>query len=253
MTLDPIVLLALVVAVSLAALINGMIGFGFALLAVNVLANVVGPKEAVITMSLMTPLISGLQIVRHRTYASNWRRFRVLLAGALVGSLVGTQLLVVLPGPAIALALGGFTLYYVATAMREERPPMAGSTERRLAPLAGLVGGVTNSTIGASGPVFGSYMVALGLRGREFAFAMSLSFFSMGVLRAAVLAVLDQYTVALATTALVLFVPSVLGQRAGFWLQGRAPARLLHRLVLVVLLVASANLLWRGVTALLPR
>lgn len=252
MTLDPIVLLALIVAVSVAALINGMIGFGFALLAVNVLANVLGPKEAVIVMSLMTPLMSGLQLVRHRTFAPNWRRFRMLLAGALVGSLVGTQLLVVLPGPAISLALGGFTLYYIMTALRRDHPPIAGSTERRLAPLAGLVGGVTNSTIGASGPVFGTYMVALGLRGREFAFAMSLSFFTMGVLRAAVLAVLDQYTLPLATAALVLFLPSVASQRVGFWLQGRAPTRLLHRVVLAVLLVASANLLWRGVTAVLP-
>lgn len=248
MTLDPILLIGLLAVVSLAALVNGMLGFGFALLAVNVLAVVLGAKEAVIAMSLVTPAMSGLQLVRHRQYASTWRRFRLLLVAALIGSAVGTQLLVILPAWVIALALGGFTIYYVASSLQGERPPMAGSTERRLAPVAGFVGGVTNSTIGASGPVFGTYMVALGLRGREFAFAISLSFFAMGILRAGLLAAFDQYTVPLVTAALVLFVPAISAQRVGFWLQNRVPTRLIHRAVLVVLLAASANLLWRGVT-----
>lgn len=251
MTLDPILLAGLLVAVSISALINGMLGFGFALLAVNVLAVVLGAKEAVIVMSLVTPAMSGLQLVRHRRFAPSWRRFRVLLVGALVGSVVGTQLLVILPASVIAFALGAFTVYYVVTAMRADRPPIATSTERRLAPVAGFVGGVTNSTIGASGPVFGTYMVALGLRGREFAFAISLSFFAMGILRAGLLAALDQYTVALTTAALALFVPAVSSQRVGFWLQSRAPTRLIHRAVLIVLLVASVNLLWRGVSEFL--
>jgi uncharacterized membrane protein YfcA len=245
------VLVVLLGAVSMAAMINGILGFGFALLAVNVVAVAVGAKEAVVVMSLVTPAMSGLQLVRHRRYAPSWRRFRVLLVAALVGSVVGTQLLVVLPAAVIALALGAFTVYYVASVLRGERPPMAGATERRLAPVAGFVGGVTNSTIGASGPVFGTYMVALGLRGREFAFAISLLFFAMGVLRAGLLTALDQYTVPLATAAVVLFGPAVASQRVGFWLQSRAPTALIHRAVLIVLLVASVNLLWRGLSELL--
>jgi uncharacterized membrane protein YfcA len=75
----------------------------------------------------------------------------------------------------------------------------------------------------------------------------------MSILRAGMLFVLDQYAPVLITAALVLYVPSVLGQRLGFWLQGRISARKLHRAVLVVLLVASANLLWRGIGGLLPR
>jgi uncharacterized membrane protein YfcA len=251
LTLDPIVLATLVVAAALAALVNGVIGFGFALLAVIVFAILLGPKEAVILMSLLTPLMAGSQLIRYRRFKPTWRRFRPLLAGAIAGSIVGTPLLVVLPGPIIAVALGLFTIYYVATSIRTDRAPLAGSTERRLAPLAGFVGGVTNSTIGASGPVFGAYLVALGLRGSEFAFAISLSFFTMSLLRLSILGLLGQYSVPVAAAALVLFVPSVAFQRVGFWLHDRAPTRLLHRLVLVVLLVASVNLLWRGLSALI--
>jgi uncharacterized membrane protein YfcA len=252
LTLDPFVMATLVVAAALAALVNGVIGFGFALLAVIVFANLLGPKEAVILMSLITPLIAGLQLLRYRRFRPTWRRFRPLLAGAIAGSIVGAPLLVVLPGPIVAVALGLFTIYYVLTSVREDRPPLAGTTERRLAPVAGFVGGVTNATIGASGPVFGAYLVALGLRGSEFAFAISLSFFTMSVLRLSILGLLGQYTLPVVAAALVLFVPSVTFQRIGFWLHDRVPTRRLHRLVLVVLLVASANLLWRGASQLLP-
>jgi uncharacterized protein len=250
-TLDPLVLLALVGALSVAALINGMVGLGFALLSVNVLAFVLGAKDAVIVMSLLTPLMSGLQLIRHRAFAPIWRRFRWMLVWALAGSVVGTQLLVILPGAVISLALGAFTVWYVVNGLREERAPLAASTERRLAPVTGLVGGITNSTIGASGPVFASYLGALGLRGREFAFAISLFFCSMGLLRFGLIAAFQLYTVPLALTAMAVFVPAALSQWAGFWLQGRFPARTLYRIVLVILLVASINLLWRGLTELL--
>jgi len=219
---------------------------------VIVFANLLGSKEAVILMSLLTPLMAGLQLVRYRRFRPTWRRFRVLLAGAIVGSIVGTPLLVVLPGPAISIALGAFTVYYVLTSWREDRAPIASTTERRLAPVAGFVGGITNSTIGASGPVFGAYLVALGLRGSEFAFAISLSFFTMSILRASILGALQQYSLAFVTAALILFIPAVSMQRVGFFLHDRAPTRLLHRLVLVILLIASANLLWRGLVGVLP-
>jgi len=47
-----------------------------------------------------------------------------------------------------------------------------------------------------------------------------------------------------------MLVPAVLGQRAGFWLQDRLPTSTFQRVVLVVLLVASAYLIWRGFTRL---
>jgi hypothetical protein len=250
LTLDPPVLIALAIGLAVAALINGMVGLGFALLSVNVLAFALGAKDAVIVMSLLSPLIAALQLVRHRRFAPIWRRFRGLLVWALLGSAIGTQLLVALPGPVISLALGVFTLWYVADALWAERAPIAHATERRLAPLTGLLGGLTNSTLGASGPVFASYMAALGLRGPEFAFAISLFFFAMGILRMGLIAASGLYTLPLAAIALVVFLPAIAFQRAGFWLQGRFPARTLHRIVLVILLVAGANLLWRAVTQL---
>jgi uncharacterized membrane protein YfcA len=251
MSIEPLTLVVLIVVVSIAGFVNGTIGLGYALLAVNALAIVVGAKDAVIVMSLITPVVSGLQAWYHRVHAPIWRRLWSLLVGAAVGNVIGTNLLIILPTAAISLALGAFTLWYVITALRAERPPMGGRAERRLAPIVGLVAGITNGAVGAAGPVLGAYLSAIGLRGQEFAFGISLVFFTMSLVRLGTLAVLGQYTSTLALAALVLIVPSIASQRVGLWLQARMPIRTLYRLVLVILGVASLNLIWRGLAGLL--
>lgn len=251
MPLEPATLAALVVAISLAALINGAVGLGFALLSVNALAVVAGARDGVIVMSLMTPLVTVFQLWNHRTYLPLWRRLRPLLGGAVVGSVVGVPLFAVLPGAAISVALGVFTLWFVATTWSLDRAPVTQGTERRMAPFAGFIGGVTNSTLGASGPVFGTYLTAIGLRGREFIVAITLAFFTMSVVRFAGMLAFGQFTQAAGLVALVLIVPALVLQRAGFALQGRLPAAAMTRAVLVVLALAGLNLIWRGLSAIL--
>lgn len=251
MDLSPVILLVLIASMFGAAFVNGTVGFGYALLAVNVLAVILGVKDGIIVLSLMTPIVAGLQVWHFRAYRATAGRLRLLILAALAGTAIGSQILVYLPGYLISLALGLLTVFDVFIELRGRRPPLTSRTERRLAPVAGFVGGVTNGALGASGPVFGSYLVAIGLRGGEFVLAISMVFVSMSLIRNVVLAGLGQYTPEIAGLALVLLVPSLAGQRIGFWLRGRLPAHAIERAVLVLLLAASLNLLFRGVEGLL--
>jgi uncharacterized membrane protein YfcA len=251
MDLSPLVLAVLVASIFGAAFVNGTIGFGYALLAVNVLAVILGAKDGIIVLSLLTPVVSGLQVWHFRAHRAVALRLRVLILTALLGTAIGSQILVFLPGFAISLALGVLTVIDVIIELRGRRPPLAAGTERRLAPVAGFIGGLSNGTLGASGPVFGSYLIAIGLRGGEFVLAISSVFFAMSLIRNVVLTGLGQYTTGIVVLAAVLLVPSLVGQRIGFWLRGRLPARTLERAVLILLLVASVNLLYRGIEGLL--
>ena len=76
-----------------------------------------------------------------------------------------------------------------------------------------------------------------------------MAFFSLALVRIGVLAALDQYTIELIAVGLALAVPSILGQQVGLSFKGRLPERTLYRAVLLVLLVAGLNLLWRAATA----
>lgn len=251
MTLDPLVLIVLVSILAAGAFVNGMVGFGFALLAVNALAAVAGAKHGIVVMSLITPSISAYQVWHNRGYVATWNRLRPVLLAAIAGSFVGASLLVVLPGWAISLALGAFTVEFVAETMRSERPPLAAGTERRLGPVAGLVSGMTNASLGASGPVIGSYLIAIGLRGREFAFGISLVFLVQGIVRDALYVVLGQYTVTLVIAGLLLIAPCMIGQRVGIRFQGRLNPATFRRVILIVLLISSVNMLFTGLQGLI--
>ncbi len=243
--------LVLIGLIPIAAIVNGMVGFGFALLAVNALALVLDAKSGVIVMSLLAPMMSGLQLWHHRRQLVIERRLWSMIVAALIGSIIGTQLLIVLPAEAVSIALGAFTLYYVASSLRRERQPMAHATQRWMGPFAGAIGGISNGALGASGPVFGTYLTAIGLRGAAFTVAISTAFFTMGLLRVGMLGALGQYTTPLLVLALVLAVPSILVQRIGFHLQGRLDKETLYRAVLVVLAIGGLNLLVRGTIGLL--
>src|SRR5688500_11427078 len=101
-----------------------------ALFVVNVLAAALGPKNAVVAMSILTPVTSGLQIWLNRTAVNILPRLAPVFAGAVAGSLLGAQLLILLPAWVISLALGIFTVQFVVDQARRERPQLAAHRER---------------------------------------------------------------------------------------------------------------------------
>ncbi len=245
---EPHVLVILVVLILLGAMVNGLVGMGFALLAVNIIAFALGSRDAVIVASILTPVTSGIQLYANRSVAHTWIRLRTLLLGALVGTAAGALLLVVMPIWLISIALGLFTLQFVWDSLHRDRPQMAAGRERRLAPFAGFVSGMTNGSLGASGPVVGSFLLAIGLRGKEFIFAISLVFVFQGVIRDSVFLVNGQYTGPFLLTSLALLVPALVGQQFGLRLRGRLDAKMFQRILLTVLGISALNLLIKGVS-----
>jgi uncharacterized membrane protein YfcA len=236
----------LVVAMFVAGSISGMTGFGVGVVGSISLAILVGPKLAVILLSILSSFASATQVIKFRHELPTVRRLIWLLAGALVGAVIGSYLLVWLPYTALALLLGGFTLTYVVVTLSGFKPRVAAGVERVLSPAVGLLAGVINSTIGSSGPVLGPYMLALGLAPSAFIIALSTSFFLMGLVRLITLATLDVYTWSIVAAGLGLLVPTFTGQLAGFWLQSRVPKHIFERLVLAMLALAASYLLVRG-------
>lgn len=248
MEIDAGLIVTLAAVVFVAAGVNGVAGFGFALVVVASLAIVLEPRPAVVLLSLITPAVQTFQLRHHWQFRSVAGRLAPMLAASVVGTVIGSNLLVILPNYALAIALGLFTLWYVIGSLRKSPMLVTARTERRIAPAVGALAGVSNGTLGASGPILGSYLLAIGLTGRQFVFAISLTFMVMSMMRVATLATLGEYTPAVVLLGLGLALPAWAGQRMGFWLQGRLSAAAFQRVILVALLAASANLLFRGIT-----
>jgi uncharacterized membrane protein YfcA len=245
-TIDSLLLTVMIVSLFAGGLINGLIGIGFSLLVVNVLAAALGTKAGILVLSILAPFPAGYQMWRTRAYWPTWVRLRSLLAGAVAGSVVGAPLLVLLPVWVISIGLGMLTVQFVVDQAFRRSPPISAGVERRLAPVAGFFSGLSNGAIGAAGPVAGSFLLSLGLRGPEFVFGISTVFTFVSGLRLILFGVAGQYTTDLVLLGAALLVPAMAGQAVGLRLQGRANDEVFRRLLLVVLFISSVSMLARG-------
>lgn len=135
-------------AVGVAAITQQISGFGFSLLAVPLMALLIGPKEAVAVAAMTGAPTSGLMAIRLRH-----RVERPVLVRMLVGAAFGLPLGVVglrsLPDDPLRVALAAAVLSMVVVLasgyrFRSERP--------RTEVAAGFVSGVLNTSIGTAGP-----------------------------------------------------------------------------------------------------
>lgn len=244
---QPLLVAAMIAVVFVAGLSTGATGLGFAQLAAVGLSFVVDPKTAVILLAITVPAVSTLQIIRHRASAGEWRsRMTVLFVCCLLGVPIGAFLLTILPVRIIALLLGVFTIAFIFTRLSRPTFGIERRHERALAPVVGITAGIFNGTIGVSGPVLGSYLIAIGVSAATFAFTIQTMFLTMTVVRLGGLVALGEISGPTLVTGAVLLVPSLAGQSVGIWLQRRISARQFERAVLVVMGIAAVGLLARG-------
>jgi uncharacterized membrane protein YfcA len=226
-----------------AAILNGIAGFGFALVMVTMLALLIDARSGVIVMSLVTTPLSVMQLYRHRQHRGVLRRIAPFLTACVVGVGIGTLLLVAVPEHVLRVSLGLFTLVYVViTALGVElRIPVR--AERVAAPPVGLATGMVTGTLGVSGPLLGTYLLALGLTPLRVIFGMSAAFVFMGIARAMILFGLHAYTAETVALGITLLAPAAIGQLVGFRAQERLSTASIHRLLLLILALASLQLL----------
>ena len=147
--LTPIAAVLLGVVVFLAAGINGVAGFGFALVGTTALATRLSPATAVVFMIL--PILAvNLSLARELSVdqlQSCGRRFWPLFAATLVGTVVGLAGLDSLPQDVLRLGLGALSLAFVAT--QQQLVPVPGLTRAK-------AGCFVESTPAMAGVGFGS-------------------------------------------------------------------------------------------------
>ena len=115
--LTPVFVGSILVVVFLAGVVNGVAGFGFALVGTMALASAIDPTTAVVFM--IVPILAvNLSLVRELSASelrTCGRRFGPLLVSALVGTILGLVVLDSLPEAPLKIGLGILSLGFVAT------------------------------------------------------------------------------------------------------------------------------------------
>lgn len=140
-------------------IVKGMAGFGGPLLAIPVLSLGMPTADAMM-LAILTDLATSVWLG-----VDAWRRVPtrlalILLVPLLLGQVLGTELLAVLPVDTVrvllAIVVGVFALSLLIRPVRPQGPPDDSSAEAPralvLAALAGLAGGVMSGVVGPAGP-----------------------------------------------------------------------------------------------------
>ncbi|MCD9625079.1 sulfite exporter TauE/SafE family protein [Rhabdothermincola salaria] len=240
MTGTEVVLVAVVVA--MAAGVQTVTGFGFALLAVPFMSLVVPPETAVVIAATLGVLTSSGQAWAERAHADR-RTVAWMLGGAAVGAPFGFLVLVVTTERQLRLVLVGVIVTFLAVDLLGRRPSRA---SRGVDAAAGAVSGALNTALATNGPPLVMALHARHLPPPRFRGTLTAVLAGSGVLTVALFALGGRYDADI-WWALAAALPGLgLGFGLGLRHRGRVgPER--FRQVVTVLLAVTATVALVGV------
>jgi len=253
--LTPAFLIAVAVVAVVAGAVNGLAGFGFAVVATMALATVIDPGVAVVFM-IIPILAVNLALVRELSgpeLRSCGTRFWPLLVGALVGMLVGLAVLDQLPDGPLRIGLGVITLAFVATTQQAVTIPGLGSVKEgcfvETKPAMVGVGGISGVLFGGTnvGVQFVAYLKSCKLSHGLFVGVVAMLFVGLNSFRVAAAAVLGLYpNLAVVGLSVVAAVPAVVGVAVGKRLRVAVSERQQRAVVLGLLTIIGIRLILGG-------
>ena len=197
--------------------------------------------------SLVIPnlVMDGIQLRRQRPVGDTPRRLAPLLVFTMVGTVIGTKLLVALSGRAVTLILGAFVVAFVLFDLAHVSPRVNRRWERALAAPVGLVAGIMGGITNAPGTLLALYFIALGMDKREFVRAVAFSFLIVKAVQLATLAWYGLLSGAIVLGSLGLTVAALAGFGLGVRVQDRLDQRTFNRAVLIFLALLGVWLVAR--------
>lgn len=233
---------------ALAGFVKGAVGFAMPMIMISGMSTFLAPELALALLILPTLTSNAWQALRGGLAAAaasaklHWRYIAIvmvfiLLSGQLVAVLPASVLFLVLGVPIVLFALAQLSGWRLSIQPRRRR-----GAELGIGAFAGFVGGMS----GVWGPPTVMYLTALDtakadqMRVQGVVYGLGAVMLTLAHLRSGVL----NWDTAPASAAMI--VPALAGMAAGFAIHDRVDQARFRRLTLVVLIVAGANLIRRG-------
>ena len=236
------------VASGLAMLAKSATGLGYPLIAIPIVAAVVGVETAVVVVTLPNAVANLLVGWRTRHARSESRDVLVLSATSAVGAVFGAFILVSAPERPLLLVLAATVLLFVVRSLWFEEVAVSPSVGRRASPFVGGVTGLMQGAVGVSGPIIGSWLYAYRLPRDAYIFSLAVLFLLAGAAQITTLASIGAYSGDRLIAAAVGLGPVLAVLPVGERLRVRLSSVQFDRAVLALLSAAAVTLVIRAVT-----
>jgi uncharacterized protein len=152
-------------------------GLGFALVASPFMVLLLGPFDGVLVINACGA-VTALAVLTQVWRDVDVRRAVLLIGPALPAVAAGAWLARDLPGPPLAVVVGGLLLVALVAVVASEKARVLRGTPGAV--IAGVGSGLLNVTVGAGGPAVAVYAVSVGWAQRRFAATAQLVFAVLG-------------------------------------------------------------------------
>ncbi len=237
-------LLILVIA-GLAAVIKSIAGFGYPLLMLPILAQIIDVVDAVLIIAPSNLVLNfgiAWKLREHRERATT---LNVFMIAGIVGSVVGTLVLPLIPEQAFRLLLFAILVAFLFNRLSSFSFTMTDPTAKRFAPLVGGVAGVFQGATGVSGPVVTPWFLSVDIDRDTFIFAIASFFTLTQVGQLGVAAAGDLFTQSSLLIGLALIPLSLVSLPIGAAIRERISVTAFENLVIGLLAVSALTLLVR--------
>lgn len=222
-----------------ASLVQGITGYGFAVIMVPVFLVFFEPPSAVAVATLLGLVLCVAMLIR------NWGHLKlipmlVVVAVSIPSVWLGSHLLIIFPASTVRLLAGVALMASMAPLLTKNGLPSG--REHRLALAAGFVGGVLQGATGMGGPVYALFFTNQGWRPEVFRSSFSLLLSLMSVITLGELAVAGNLRTSDLVEALEFLPWVAAGLPMGLLLARRVDAKR-HRLLMLALLLVTSLVL----------
>ena len=237
-----------VVAACLAAggVLKGATGAGAPILAVPALAAFFDVRFAVVVMLIPNFSTNAWQTFRFRGHLPDRRFMLPLLAGGMLGVIVGTFALKTFSSDTLSLAVAFAVLLYIAIRIARPHWQLQMGIARWLALPAGLAAGILQGAAGLSAPVSITFLNALRMKREAFIATISALFVSFTAVQIVAVAANGLIGPGDMLYSLFALLPVSAAMPLGAALARRISPEALDRVILAILAVIAAKLLFEA-------
>ena len=229
---------------SLGGFVNGVAGFGAALIAMPLVTQFIDMRIAVPAGTLIALSMNFQTGMTYRKYA-DWHRLYPLVLGAFPGTLLGVTLMKKLPGETLKLAMGIFLFVYSLWGLFFQ-----GRVQVKVSRYWGLLAGCCSSAIGTSfgmgGPPTIVYTSLTGWSRDQIKAAIGTFFVCAGVIMVTAQSFSGLQTLASVSLAAVAIPSSVLGGWIGIRVSRRIGEFSYRRILFSLLGTMGLFILYRA-------
>lgn len=228
-----------------AGVVKGVTGMGLPTVAMGVLGATMSPLTAAAILIIPSFVTNVWQMVAGRDTLRLTRRLWAMMLCIVIGTLLGTRLLVVVDPVWSGRALGLALIVYAAYALLLPTISVPQRSESWLSPVIGMVTGLLTGVTGVFTIPAVPYVQALGLQKDELVQALGLSFTVSTVALAGGLFVHDAFRIDQLGLSLLAVIPALAGMWLGSIVRRKISPKTFRRCFLLFLIVLGFELALR--------